>query len=245
MNKTINPFAYQRILETTMPNSTIPSWLGESYAQCYEDVIVDSMIRAYSKRLGRSFSLTYIEVGANHPACTSSSLLWQRKYGVTGILVEANPKLADNLKKFRPRDNVVNKAAVDSDISEIDFYISPENELSSLSKKFVETRENLGINLGIQEKIKVSTVRLNELLEMTKHHDVVILIIDVESLDLALIKDINFEKYRPLIIQAEPSDGFCPGTGNSMINFLKQKGYSLVAETDVNLIFMDSSRNIN
>lgn len=245
MNKTINPFAYQRILEATIPNSTIPSWLGESYAQCYEDIIVDSMIRAYGKKLGRSFSLTYIEVGANHPVCTSSSLLWQRRYGVNGILVEANPKLAENLKKFRPKDVVINKAATNEDVSEVDFYVSPENELSSLSKKFVETRENLGINLGIQEKIRVPTVRLNELLELTKQADLVVLIIDVESLDLALIKDINFEKYRPFIIQAEPSDGFCPGTSNSMINFLREKGYSLVAETDVNLIFADSSRNIN
>ena len=85
-------------------------------------------------------------------------------------------------------------------------------------------------------------MRINDLLEIVKANELIILIIDVEGLDLRLLKDINFEKYRPFIIEIEPSDGFVPGTGDAMIEYLSSKGYELIAETNVNLIFKDNSR---
>jgi FkbM family methyltransferase len=239
INKVVNPFVYQRILEEDMPNSTIPGWLGESYAQCYEDVIIDGLLRGHIRKVNKGLkSVTFIELGANHPVCTSSSLLWQKRYGITGVLVEANPKLIPALRQFRPNDVVINAAVTNKDIQEIEFFISPENEISSLSEKFV----NAWKNLGVEEKIMVPTVRVNDILEVVKNSEVVILIVDVEGLDLDIIKDINFLKFRPFIIQAEPSDGFTPGTSNEMIDFLKTKNYSVIAETDVNLIFVENTR---
>jgi FkbM family methyltransferase len=234
MKKTVNPFVYQRIAETDMPNSTIPAYLHESYAQCYEDVIIDSLIRAHVKKLGRPINgLAYIEIGANHPVCTSSTLLWQRKYNVRGVLVEANPKLIPNLKKHRPNDTIINAAAYDQDLTGIDFYVSPENEISSLDERFV----NAWKDLGVQEKITVPTVRPNQLLSMVAGAELTILIVDVEGLDLRLLKDIDYDTYKPFIIEVEPSDAFAPGTSQAMMEFLSTKGYTLVGETDVNLIF--------
>jgi FkbM family methyltransferase len=238
MNKTINPFVYQRLLEGDMPNSTIPGWLCESYAQAYEDVIIDSLIRAYGRKVNRSISMSYVEIGANHPVCTNSSYLWQRKYGITGILVEANPKLIPALQKYRPNDRIINAAATDQEIDSVEFYISPDNEISSLDERFV----NAWKNLGVQEKITVPTVRVNALLETVKQVELVVLIVDVEGLDLRILKDIDFTQYRPFIIEVEPSDGFAPGTGNAMVEFLSANGYNLISETDVNLIFQDSKK---
>lgn len=232
--KNINPFVYQRIYEGDMPNSTIPAWLSETYAQCYEDVIIDSLLRAHIKKLNRPVQgMSYVEIGANHPVCTSSTLMWQRKYGVSGVLVEANPKLIPMLQKYRPRDRIINAAAYDQDLQSIDFYISPDNEISSLDERFVQAWKNL----GVQERISVPTIRPNTLLSMVNGAEIVILIVDVEGLDLRLLKDIDFNTYRPFIIEVEPSDGFAPGTGNAMMDFLHSKGYELVGETDVNLIF--------
>lgn len=234
MNKIVNPFVYQRMLESDIPNSTIPAYLQESYAQCYEDIIIESLLRAHVKILGRPINgLSYIEIGANHPVCTSSTLLWQRKYNASGILVEANPKLIPMLKKHRPRDTIINAAAYDQDLSNIDFYISPENEISSLDERFVNSWKNL----GVQEKISVPTIRPNHLLSMVSNSELAILIVDVEGLDLRLLKDIDYSRYKPFIIEVEPSDAFAPGTSQAMIDFLSTKNYALVGETDVNLIF--------
>lgn len=234
MKKTVNPFVYQRMLEGDITNSTIPAYLQESYAQCYEDVIIDSLLRAYIKNINRPINgLSYIEIGANHPVCTSSTLLWQRKYNIKGILVEANPKLIPLLKKHRPHDTIINAAVYDQDLPSIDFFISPENEISSLDERFV----NAWKDLGVQEKISVPTIRPNKLLSMTSDCELTILIVDVEGLDLRLLKDIDYTAYKPFIIEVEPSDGFAPGTSNMMIDFLRSKSYTLVGETDVNLIF--------
>ena len=133
MKRIVNPFVYQPILEHGMPNSTIPAWLSETYSQCYEDVIIDSLIRARVKRRGKSFAnIKYIEIGANHPVCTSSTYFLQQKYGAAGILVEANKDLIKTLEKFRPKDTIIWAAAYDQDIESIELNISSENEVSSL-----------------------------------------------------------------------------------------------------------------
>jgi FkbM family methyltransferase len=150
-----------------------------------------------------------------------------------GILVEANPKLISSLQKYRPMDEIINAAVYDQDVPFIDFFISPDNEISSLDVNFV----NAWRNLGVQEKITIPTVRINTLLEKTANAELTILIVDVEGLDLRLLKDIDFTRFRPFIIEVEPSDGFAPGTSNAMIDFLSSKGYSIIGETDVNLIF--------
>lgn len=233
MNKIVNSFVYQRILESNMPNSTIPAWLNETYSQCYEDVVIDSILRAYGRTAKRPVELTYIEIGGNHPVCTSASYLLQRKYGVTGIIVEANPKLIPALEKYRPNDKIINAAVCDTDEKEITFYVSPENEVSSLDERFV----NAWKDLGVQEKITVPTIRVNNLLTMVSGIELVFLSIDVEGYDMRLLEDIDFEQHQPFIIQVEPSEAFAPGTTARMIEFLGSKGYSLLAETDVNLIF--------
>lgn len=238
MNKIVNSFVYQRILESGMPNSTIPAWIGETYSQAYEDVIMESLLRAYVKRTGPVAGITYIEIGANHPVCTSSSYLLNRKYGVVGILVEANPKLVPTLKEHRPNDIIINAAVYDEDVGTIDFHISPDNEISSIDKKFVGAWKDG----TVEETVSVPAVRINYLLEKTQVADIVILSIDVEGLDMRLLADIDFDRFRPFMIQIEPSDAYAPGTSTTMVDFLKEKQYNLVAETDVNLIFQDATR---
>lgn len=239
MNKIINSFVYQRILEGNMPNSTIPAWIGETYSQCYEDVIIDGVLRAHIKRQGRAPNgISYIEIGANHPVCTSASYYFQRKYGVSGILVEANPKLIPALEQYRPSDRIINAAVTDQDISEVTFYISPDNEISSLDEKFVNNWKDG----KVQESITVPTIRINELLNMLSGTEMILLSIDVEGYDMRLLRDLDFTTHRPFIIQVEPSDAYAPGTSATMIDFLSNNNYTLIAETDVNLIFKDNTK---
>lgn len=232
MNKIINSFVYQHILDRGMPNPNIPAYLSETYSQCYEDIIMDSMIRAYVKCNGAPNGITFIEIGANHPVCTSASYLLQQKYDMTGILVEANPKLVPALQQFRPNDTVINAAVVDTDQETVDFYISANNETSSLDEKFVSNRTP-----GIEDKITVSTIRINRLLEMVHDQEMIILSVDVEGYDLRLLQDIDFTQYRPFLIQVEPSEDYSPGSTKNIIDFMLDNNYNLVAETDVNLIF--------
>lgn len=237
MHRIVNPFVYHEIEASRMPNPTIPAWLDESYSQNYEDVVINQMITAYARRNRLpGFKLSYLEIGGNHPVCTSASFLMHKVYGITGMIVEPNPVLAEQLRKHRPFDHIVEAAVVDNDQTEIEFFVSTQNELSTLSKNFVEK------NRLTTQTIKVRTVRINELLESMKEVDSLLLSIDIEGLDLAVLKDIDFDKYRPHFITIEPSEHIAPGTTDAILDFLKEKEYRLVAQNYVNLIFEDKRK---
>ena len=70
----------------------------------------------------------------------------------------------------------------------------------------------------------------------------VFLSIDVEGMDLPLLRDFDFQTYRPWIVQAEPSDDYIPGNTEDMVDHLRAQGYELVGKTDVNLLFRDERR---
>lgn len=235
MKKIINPFIAEALSQhADMPTPTIPAYLDESYSQAYEDVIIDSMIMAYCKQFKFPISnFKYVEIGANHPINTSSTFLWSKKYNINGILIEANPRLIPALKKFRPNDLIINSAVYDQDIETIDLYLGDENEISSVNENFVSNWKNQ----GIKEKVTVPVMRINDVLDKIEKNFLTILIIDVESLDLRLLKDINFNIHKPFIIEVEPSDFFIKGNTRAIIEYLKSQGYRLVGATSVNLIF--------
>jgi FkbM family methyltransferase len=233
--KARNFFVDQTIADAGMPPPTIPAYLTHSYSQCYEDVIVESMLRAYVKTHGTPQGIVFVEIGANHPVSTSSSYLLRKKYNIQTYLIEANPKLIPALEKFRPGDRVIQAAVVDHDLPTVEFYVSTNNETSSLDGRFVSVRTP-----GVEEKITVPTIRANDLLEQAgKTADLILLSVDVEGYDLNILKDINWTAHRPLLVIVEPSEDYQPGSTRSIIDFMQSKGYELSGETDVNLIFKD------
>jgi len=234
--KTINQFTYAEINNYNCSNPTIPSWIMETYAQYGEDIIIEAILKAFlSRNTQKQYSFTYIEIGANHPISTNSSYLFYKKYNASGILIEANPELISELKRVRPRDLILNYAISNNDSDQVEFYISKDTEISSLNEEFVKAWD--------KEKAKnikkVKNKRINSILELAKNVDLLYLSIDVEGLDLNLIKDIDYEKYCPFIIQCEPGEGFRKGTKKEIIDFLQNKNYMLLSETEGNLIFIN------
>jgi FkbM family methyltransferase len=241
-----NSFVYNRVEKEGMNQPTIPTILHESYAQCYDDVVVCSALQAYQLRHGfvlSTHNLTYIEIGANHPVATSSTFLISKTFNVGGYLIEPNPELAEQLRKHRVKDAVIEAAVTTSDEETLDFFICADNEISSLDKNFVEKWSGVSTSYpGIKETITVKTAKVNDLLLLVEKFLVTILIIDVEGLDLQILKDIDYNEYRPYIIVVEPSEAYAPGTTNSMIEFMASKDYQLIGANFVNLIFQDKTK---
>ena len=228
MNHYLNPFILEEINKHGMDAPTIPTFLQPSFAQAYEDVILTSLVWANQTSHG-GFGLIFIEIGANHPVNTSPSYLFERM-GVKCVLVEANPKLIPELKKHRSAE-VLNYAVTNSHKEEIKFYVSPDNEISSVNKSFVENWKDGQIT----ETITVPTIRINDILKNRTGN--IMLSIDVEGHDYEILADIDFDLYQPYIIMIEPSEEFAPGSVKKICSFLRGKGYKLMARTFVNLIF--------
>ncbi len=67
MDKVVNPFVYEAVESFKQVAPTITPWLHPTYSQKYEDVIVMSLLDAYSLKITAPLKFGYVEIGANHP----------------------------------------------------------------------------------------------------------------------------------------------------------------------------------
>lgn len=234
-----NEYVYQKINELNLTEPFFEVNYPELYSQCGEDLIIECLLRAYATINELDMhNFKYLEIGANHPIATSATYLLYKKYGMNGVLIDANPYLIDELKKIRKNDKIINVAITNQDVNEITLHVPSASELATVSDNFLDYWKGKGANDINLLQVKCS--RINDILK-TEFPDRVpeYISIDVEGIDLDILHDIDFKIFRPYIISVEPSDHFIPYTSVKMIEFLAQNGYQLIARTDVNLIFVD------
>lgn len=235
-----NLFIAEEISKNSLSRPGLQPFLLQSFSQCYEDIISESILLTICKKNNLKMdSLTYIDIGANHSVSTSNTYLFYKKYGMTGILVEANPLLCVELRSFRKKDTTIHAVIVNNDTKTSKFYISNRHEISSLSKEFINKWGKLAGGLAhVQSEIELQNVRINDIFAMAKN-PVGILSIDIEGMDKEILLDLD-NKYRPIIVIIEPSDFFISGNTDEVISIMKNKNYSLSSMTEVNLIFTDN-----
>jgi len=240
LKQIVNPFVYEEVENLQQVAPTITPWLHTTYSQKYEDIIVMSLLDAYAMRSG-PLRFGYVEIGANHPIATSSTYLIRQKYGSRGILVEPNPKLAADLRKFREGDTVVEAACVADDSTHMDMVICDEaNELSSTDPDFIQRFMNKGLK-SFERRVKA--VNINEIMEIANNrYQLFYLSIDVEGPDVEILAAINYNAYRPFIIQIEVSETIKPGNGLKIRQIMESAGYLFIANTYINYIFIDAER---
>jgi FkbM family methyltransferase len=241
----LNPFVYLECQGLDVSGPDIPVALTEHYGQCAEDLIVSALLKAWSLKQDVDLAqATYLEIGGNHPIATSASFLLNRVHGMRGVVVEANPELLPALNKVRNFDAIVYGAMQVDDVESVTLSIANLSELSSLDQSSIQYFVQYGVRnapADVEERtqIRVPALRINSTIEryfdgQAPHF----LSIDIEGLDLPVLRDLDFERFRPIVIQVEPSDHHLPGATGQMIDFLRKKNYALVATTPVNLLFM-------
>jgi FkbM family methyltransferase len=233
----LNSFVYNACLLHRVRWPDIPVRPVELYGQCGEDLIVLSLIEAEALKESADLRLRrYLEIGGNHPFATSNTFLLNKRLRMTGVIVEANEKLIADLKRGRPEDVILHGAVQTQDVDTVFLSVSKLSELSSLDREFV--RKWAAGSVGERALVKVPALRINDIMrEYLSGEAPYFLSIDVEGMDLQLLRDMDFGRYRPRIIQVEPSDSYIPGNTAEIMAFMESMGYALVAKTDVNLIF--------
>ena len=248
----INPFV-QEWLSVNTPSMKmsprIPVNLSESFAQAGEDLIVSSLLYRLNyfatASHKSSFSLEtvrYLEIGANHPVSTSSTYLLYKK-GARGILVEPNPELAEMLREFRGNDQVFGVACVDNDADFVELHTSEASELSSI---ILASPMRWSSQFIITGSIRVPALNINDLAEKfwTMHSEgfSTYLSIDCEGMDLRILTALNLDLYPFDIIQVEPGEPLTPKNLEIMERGLRDRGYALMALTEVNAFFVNRSK---
>ena len=209
-----------------------------SFSQCGEDLIVRSIFT----QLGIG-SPSYIDIGAHHPYYLSNTALFYEA-GSRGINIEPDPVLFGSFTQYRKEDINLN-IGISDDVSVLDFYIINNPVLNTFSKEEAENYHKEGdYHITKKIKIKVTTVT-NVLDEFNEGKFPDFLSIDAEGVDEIIFNSLDFIKISPIVICVETISFSNKGKGeknNSLIEFIKSKGYFLYADTYINSIFVKNDR---
>lgn len=204
----------------------------KTYSGEGEDLIIKKVFRGM--RNG-----TYVDVGCYHPLVGSNTYLLHKNYGWSGINIDANPETIALFNKKRPQDTNLNYGVGERN-ENLTFYRFTEPAVNTFSKAFYEERLKQGSELLEKKEIEVRT--LAELLDSCNlNKPIDVLDIDVEGLDLAVVKSNNWDKYRPKMILIEDQTEVNDLYGLPSYQYLTPLGYKLIFNTFSTSFYLDES----
>lgn len=167
----------------------------KSYSQEGEDMI----LRRLFEKQKTGF---YVDVGAHHPKRFSNTFFFYKK-GWRGINIDAMPNSMKLFNKIRPRDLNL-EIPISDKKQKLKYYMFNEPALNGFLKELAEKRDGKDDYKIISEK-EMETLTLEEIFEKHLPHGQKIdfLSIDVEGLDLQVLKSNNWRRFRPKFVLVE------------------------------------------
>lgn len=230
---------YNRFKNLVFPSPiVITNNLSNSYSQVGEDVILSFLFA--DKKIN---NINYLDIGTNTPDnCNNTYLFYTR--GNRGVCVEADKSLIPLIRQVRPNDIVIH-AGVSPNEHEADaeFYIFDVKGLNTFDKKEAAKRQSFG-TFNILEIDKVKLVSINSVISEYFNSYPELLSIDIEGLDLDVLRSLNFDLYPIPVICVETcvySETHVRPKDISILKFFTEKGYEVYADTYVNTIFINKN----
>jgi len=209
-------------------------YVNLAYSQDGEDMILRRLFE-------RQESGFYVDVGAHHPYRFSNSCYFYRR-GWRGINIDPNPDAIEAFRRERPAD--INVCVGVSDIvGNLSFHFLNEPALNTFDADLaVERARSPGYRLVETRSVPVR--RLDDLLAeyVPSDQKIDFLSIDVEGLDLSVLRSNDWSRFRPSILLVEAHERTVAAIEGDPINSLAvAAGYRLIAKTLNTLIYEDGS----
>lgn len=228
----------RKVKNIFLPNlfiNNIPN--RNSYSQAGEDAILNFLFT--HKKMSK---VKYLDIGTNLPDIANNTYLLYQK-GSRGVCVEADKTLIKRIVSVRPEDKVINAGVSASENAEADFFIFNENGLNTFDKTEVEKRQASGI-FKVVSVLKVPLLSINSIIENNFATYPDFLSIDIEGLDLNVLKSLDYDRFPIPVICVETctfSENHIRPKDNSIIDFLLSKGYDVYADTYINTILVNKN----
>lgn len=163
----------------------------------------------------------FIECGANDGSFISPTIRLEKTYNWTGLLIEANPIPFKTLLTKKRNAYAVNAAAcITPHPTQITFYTNPNNTgISGLNQRK---------EYGVSTNITVPCIPLYTMLKATNIQIVDYFSLDVEGLELAILKTVPYDKVIFKVLTVEY--GLIPGKQQALDAFLSEQGYKFVKQ---------------
>lgn len=231
--KQVLPLALQQYLRNFY-NTYFTRFATKSYALQGEDLILKEIFASQVQGF-------YVDVGAHHPFRFSNTYLFYKR-GWRGINIDAMPDSMIPFNRFRPRDiNIECGVAFNGGGGSMTYYSFNEPALNGFNPK-LSTKYQAHPLYHLIDTISVPVRRLEEILDdnLPPHTAIDFLSVDVEGLDLEVLRSNNWDKYRPRIVLAESWESDLESIYQDEIyTFLHSLGYKLFAKTTNTLIFKE------
>ena len=175
----------------------------------------------------------FLDIGSNNGIFESNTAALEFDYNWSGICVEANPNLIEELQRNRPKSNVVN-CAVWHSAGEIDLEISDSNH-KGIKGDLLSRISNLDRNENYFKKhfsesrytVKIATKTITAIVEESYQLPCSIdyMSLDVEGAELEALKglDLSLIDIKFMTIEHGNREGYI----EEFFNYLKPYGYQL------------------
>ena len=207
-----------------------------SFAQSGEDLIANFIF--YYLRIPK---ITYLDVGAHDPVAFNNTYFFYRR-GFRGVMVEPNVEMCKKLRAVRPQDTTLEAGIGVTAAREADYYLMTESSWNTFSKEEADhmTRATRG-GIKVERVIKMPLLEINDVMARHFGGAPTFLSIDAEGLHLAILKTMDFKRFRPVVICVET---LVSGTKRHIPEipaFMETQNYVARGSTFVNTIFVDGN----
>ena len=169
--------------------------------------------------------IRYLDVGACHPTRLSNTFAMYSK-GARGVLVEPNPDMIGALRTKRPKDIIIPAGIAFDERRSAELHRFTEPVFNSFGSKSTPYASYL-------DSVSVPLIPLNDILqEHFRERPPEFLSIDAEGVDFAILRSIDFDAHKPLLICIETSSGW-----NEYADLLGPHGYQFICRTPDNAMF--------
>lgn len=206
-----------------------------SYSQCGEDMIARFVFDAL--KIARP---SYLDIGAHHPTYLNNTYAFYEA-GSSGVNIEPDPDLFARFPEERPRDTNLN-IGIGEAAAELTFHVMSARTLNTFSAEEARAATEKG-RATIERTLQLPVRPVGEVLgEHFAQAAPDFLSLDVEGLDLAILKAWDFSRWRPRLACVETivyAGGRGGGQRDDIAAHLQDCGYFAYAHTHVNTLFVD------
>lgn len=201
----------------------------ETHACCWTDdggIPLDLTLKAFLTRPHGVF----IESGAYDGVLQSNTLIFERKFGWTGILVEPQAlhgsPLRAALRANRPRSFIVNAALTNSSWEGVALTTATAHDGKHRLESYVDLHGAADNMSGVA--LPAKGVTLSRLLDVLHVEQVDLWSLDVEGFELMAVQGVDFRRHRPRFILIEA----WKDTLEELQDLLRDAGYAQVRGHD-------------
>jgi FkbM family methyltransferase len=204
---------------------------------CYSQEGEDMILRRALNKRKHGF---YVDVGAHHPFRFSNTYMLYKK-GWRGINIDAMPGSMRLFDRYRPRDINLETAVAETP-GKLIFYLFADPAVNTCDEQ--QAQESLRQGVPLVEKKQLRSRRLEDILDqhLPAATPIDVMSVDVEGLDLQVLKSNDWTRYRPRLLLVERLDLPFPDLlEDELYLYLKEQQYELYARTVNTLFFQDRS----